>query len=118
MGLLSKIGLGDLEARPPRERATFFFLVAMSTFLFMDQNLTAPNLTAIGEELVVSRQEVEQRLQRDDAEYQRLTRELEARKELVDELPGRERSTREDLLVQNPKLADHPAALARAIVEV
>ena len=63
MALLSKIGLSDLAKRPPRERATFFFLLAMSAFLFMDQNLMAPNLSAIGEELVISRAELAQRLE-------------------------------------------------------
>src|SRR3954465_3245953 len=86
MGLLTKVGLGDLEARAPRERATFFFLVAMTTFLFMDQNLTAPNLEKIAEELVTTHPAVEAELARSDPEYQHLTAEWDQRKDLVAEL--------------------------------
>ena len=72
MSLLTRIGLGELVRRPGRERATFFFLVAVSTFLFMDQNLMAPNLTAIGEELVISRQELLKELHAGDPQFRAL----------------------------------------------
>ena len=62
MAVLSKIGLGELESRSGREKATFFFLIFMSVFLFMDQNLTGPNLSAIGEDLIIKRSAVEEEL--------------------------------------------------------
>src|SRR5262245_3269522 len=86
MALLTKMGLGDLESRPPRERATFFFLVGMTTFLFMDQNLTAPNLDAIAEELVTTHAAVEAELAKADPEYQRLTAEWEKQQGVVGDL--------------------------------
>ena len=116
MGLLSKVGLGDLEGRPPRERATFFFLIVMSTFLFMDQNLMAPNLTAIGEELVASRQAVEEELTRNDSEYRRLTTEWEQQKALVDELAAQVAAVRAEVLAKTPALASDPPALAAAVL--
>ena len=116
MGWMAKVGLGDLEARPPRERATFFFLVVMSTFLFMDQNLMAPNLTAIGEELVASRKQVEERLLANDAEYRRLEVEWEKRQSLVAELTARVQASRAEALGRAPALAEDPPALAAAVL--
>ncbi|HVE83827.1 MAG TPA: MFS transporter [Myxococcales bacterium] len=116
MGLLTKVGLGDLESRPPRERATFFFLVLMSTFLFMDQNLMAPNLTAIGEELVTSHQQVEERLAREDAEYRHLTGEWGKQQALVDELAAQVKAARAEVLAKTPALAADPAGLSEAVL--
>ena len=116
MGLLNKIGLGDLAARPPRERATFFFLIVMTAFLFMDQNLMAPNLTAIGEDLVTSRQAVEEELARTDPEYQRLTTEWQQQQALVSELVTQVEAVRAELLARTPGLANDPPALAGAVL--
>jgi len=116
MGWLTRIGLGDLQARPPRERATFFFLVVMSTFLFMDQNLMAPNLTAIGEELVVSRKQVEERLLASDAEYRRLDAEWTRRQAEVADLSAQVQASRAEALARTPALADDPRALAAAVL--
>src|SRR5512140_2526110 len=72
MSLLARLGLRDLVARPRREQATFYFLLAVSLFLFMDQNLMSPNLAAIGEDLVISRAEVERQLLATDPGFKAL----------------------------------------------
>lgn len=116
MGLLSKIGLSDLEARSPRERATFFFLILMSTFLFMDQNLMAPNLSAIGEELVISRAKGEVKLAAEDEEYRRLSAAWDAEQELVAELNSQVQAVTAELKARTPSLEGDPAALGRAVL--
>jgi MFS family permease len=118
MGLLRTIGLSDLEARPPRERATFFFLVLMSTFLFMDQNLMAPNLTAIGEELLITRAEAELQLLAEDESFRRLDAEWEAQRPLVAEMKARVQAVSAELVARNPALGGGDrAALDRAVLE-
>lgn len=42
------LGLGDLASVSPRLRYSFFSVIAMSFFLFGDQQLLAPNLSRIG----------------------------------------------------------------------
>src|SRR6185369_9450689 len=106
MGLLTKVGLNDLETRPPRERATFFFLVAMTMFLFMDQNLTSPNLDKIAEELVTTHQAVEAELARSDPEYQQLTTAWEQRRDLVTELTREVADLSADARARTPALAN------------
>jgi MFS family permease len=117
MALLSKIGLADLESRPPRERATFFFLVGMSMFLFMDQNLLAPNLDAIAEELVVTHAAVEAELVRSDPEYQRLTAEWEQQQGLVGELTKEVDALSAEVTAKTPSLAADKGALGLAVLE-
>jgi len=117
MAVLSKIGLGDLEARPPRERATFFFLVGMSMFLFMDQNLTAPNLDKIAEELVTTHQKVEAEVARSDPEYQSLTAEWEKHQGLTSDLAKEVEAISGELTAKTPALANDPQALAVAVLE-
>lgn len=117
MALLSKIGLGDLEARPPRERATFFFLVGMSTFLFMDQNLTAPNLDAIAEELVTTHAAVEAELARSDPEHQRLTAEWEKQQAAVGDLAKEIDAVTAEVKAKDPSVGKDPDRLGNAVLE-
>ncbi|HYV44334.1 MAG TPA: MFS transporter [Myxococcaceae bacterium] len=118
MALLSKMGLGDLEARPPRERATFFFLVGMSMFLFMDQNLTAPNLDAIAEDLVTTHAEVVAQLAKTDPEYQRLTAEWEKQQAVVGDLTKEIDGIVAELKAKDPAAANDPNQLGKAALDV
>lgn len=47
-GILAGIGLGDLQGRGGRTWYSFFSVIAISFFLFGDQQLLAPNLSRIG----------------------------------------------------------------------
>ncbi|HZN92788.1 MAG TPA: MFS transporter, partial [Myxococcales bacterium] len=116
MGLLSKVGLGDLESRPPRERATFLFLVVMTMFLFTDQNLMAPNLDIIAEELVTTKKAVEEKLAGTDPELQRLSAEWEKQRALVDELNKEVEAIRAEALAKSPALAGDPVGLGAAVL--
>src|SRR4051794_11401396 len=102
MGLLSRIGLGELGERPPRERAMFFFLVAMSTFLFMDQNLMAPNLSAIGEELVTSEKKIAEELRATDPAYQKLLARWEEHAALAHDFDTRIAVVKKHVLDRSP----------------
>ena len=113
MSLLSRLGLADLNTRTRRERATFFFLIAVSTFLFMDQNLMSPNLTAIGEQLVVSRQAIRERLSREDASYRAL---LQGQKEERAKATAAHLARlRLKLITRHPELASDRSALDQAL---
>lgn len=110
MRLASVLGLTELSQRTRGERAMFVFLVAMSAFLFMDQNLMAPNLTAIGEELVVSRAQVTAELLQHDPSFQRAAAEAAALAPTVAEFDAALAAAR---LEAGPQ-AD-PASLARVL---
>jgi len=115
MAVLSKIGLGELESRSGREKATFFFLIFMSVFLFMDQNLTGPNLSAIGEDLIIKRSAVEEELARSNAEYRSIRQELEAKRSSIHEFQTRIEGMRLSILKRNPLLEKKPAELIAAV---
>ena len=115
MSLLTRLGLRDLVARPRREQATFYFLLAVSLFLFMDQNLMSPNLAAIGEDLIISRADVEKQLVATDPSFRGLLDGVAG-----DEARGREIAhklvqIRKELLARTPALAKDAAKLDEAI---
>lgn len=110
MSLASALGLTELSRRTRGERATFVFLIVMSAFLFMDQNLMAPNLTAIGEELVVSRDEVTGELARTDPAFRQAAEQARALGPVAARFEGALAAAR----AQAGADAD-PAAVARAL---
>ncbi len=114
MSLLPSLGLGELASRPRGERSLFFLLVAIGGFLFADQNLMAPNLSAIGEELVITRAEVTSRLNATDRDYARLEQRLAKLGPGAKAFAHSLAQARDAALADRPSLASDPDALEGA----
>src|SRR5512140_1183378 len=117
MSLLARLGLRDLVARPRREQATFYFLLAVSLFLFMDQNLMSPNLAAIGEDLVISRADVEKQLAATDPKFRELLDRVAGDEARARQLAQQLVQIRAELLARTPALAKDTAKLDEAIAQ-
>lgn len=115
MSVYSKIGLSELDARPGREKATFILLVLMTVFLFMDQNLTAPNLSAIGEDLVVKKAEVEKRMAADNADYKALAAEREKHRAAIQDFEKALASLREEVRAEKPGIEKNQGLFVKEI---
>ncbi len=115
MSVYSKIGLSELDARPTREKATFILLVLMTVFLFMDQNLTAPNLSAIGEDLVVKKVEVEKKMAAENAEYKALSAEREQHRGSIQDFEKSLALLKQEVRAEKPGIEKDQALFVKEI---
>ncbi|MBI3395562.1 MAG: MFS transporter [Spirochaetia bacterium] len=116
MSAFAKIGLSELDARSGREKATFILLVVMTVFLFMDQNLTAPNLSAIGEDLVIKKTEVEAKLAASDTTYKGLVAEREKHRASINDFEKRLADLKKSVTAEKPGIEKDHGAYVKAMI--